>query len=1021
MIEKTLPKAIAVLTASLLLASHASAQTAAVKIKGEHPRLYGTQADFDRLKQTIFPATLKFPAKKGTLKFKITPLPRELGDDINQEIFGSMVGTGTRLVIRHADITADPIQTRVKLQMGLRGPGSSGWIRAVGLEVQPGLPVELEFTYDVDGQATLRIGTETGHVALPGTGWSPADQVFDFLAHRKDRITDLKLIDNSTAETVWEGDLDLGALSAWRGLIEIATRQATTLSTCPVTATPATDPALCDTTNGGRNNMTDAAKRLGLAYRMTGRTDFLAAIKKHVQLMAAVPLTAGGEWSMSARVGALGIYYDWLYDQYKGTSEGDKLAKLITDTIAANKPDSSDDIIASVCGSQQLVTDGPFDCATKPVFTGWVRGSSLPSTATGYVGAHTASAVTGAVLGLIAIADHPDYAKVGAMIDTIYDHFALGFLPARDLHGVDGGNYSAFAYGSGSGETLDRLVMWQRAIAPDSPKPALKLGAAPKILYPYLYAMRPDGTFPARGDNFENFVSYPSIGSMALTAVTQESDKNALDFYERYIVKTRSRSSETGIWDRLLYPYALPQKERTLPLSEHFRMAGNVLMRDTWNYANSTLLEFKSTSFISENHHHLDQNSFSLHYKSPLLLDSGQYDNYGTGHWWNYYQRTIAHNAIVVYDPNEKFATDQSWGNDGGQWYDGRPAYPTIDEITPGGNGAPDGSNVLTGVTAFKDGEWYSYVSADAARAYKRGKLAPRGGAVRSIVYLRHPEDRNGVVAPPTILVFDRVQAGPAAGTTLAAPTSLLHMVDKPASNGTLGTDTGGRFAYSFGNTKPVFTVRNGAGMVTIQALLPASPSIVLSGGKDQGSTCKQITYKDPAGTTKLIRQVLPDSSDCRFLIREAGTGRWINHAPDNTTNVSGDVGNWRLEISPAAKVAATVPQYFLNVLHVADNDKGSTARTDNLATQLGSSANVVAVKTVDGTVVVFNDEFSSATSLSWQPNSTVVKTVVVGLVKGAYYRVETGTGSVTLTKIDASGSSASGVRQASDQGVIEL
>jgi len=45
-----------------------------------------------------------------------------------------------------------------------------------------------------------------------------------------------------------------------------------------------------------------------------------------------------------------------------------------------------------------------------------------------------------------------------------------------------------------------------------------------------------------------------------------------------------------------------------------------------------------------------------LNYKGRLLIDSGQYDSYGSGHWKNYYTRSIAHNTMVAYDPDEEYS-----------------------------------------------------------------------------------------------------------------------------------------------------------------------------------------------------------------------------------------------------------------------------------------------------------------------------------------------------------------------------
>ena len=73
-------------------------------------------------------------------------------------------------------------------------------------------------------------------------------------------------------------------------------------------------------------------------------------------------------------------------------------------------------------------------------------------------------------------------------------------------------------------------------------------------------------------------------------------------------------------------------------------------------------------------HCHYDNGHFDIYYKGELAHDSGRYDDdWGlqvderirTSEFFNYYQRTIAHNTILVYDPDEKF--EMGVLNDGGQ------------------------------------------------------------------------------------------------------------------------------------------------------------------------------------------------------------------------------------------------------------------------------------------------------------------------------------------------------------------
>jgi hypothetical protein len=126
---------------------------------------------------------------------------------------------------------------------------------------------------------------------------------------------------------------------------------------------------------------------------------------------------------------------------------------------------------------------------------------------------------------------------------------------------------------------------------------------------------------------------------------------------------------------------------------------------------------FKSSPFGSFNHSHADQNSFVVDAGGQrLAIDSGYYDDYGTPHWWQWYKRTRAHNAITF---------------DGGQ---GQVVMEESGQLGPGT------------VTRFEHHSGYDIVQGDATQAY--------GGALteakRSMVYLR----------PNLVLVYDRLASG---------------------------------------------------------------------------------------------------------------------------------------------------------------------------------------------------------------------------------------------------------------------
>lgn len=105
---------------------------------------------------------------------------------------------------------------------------------------------------------------------------------------------------------------------------------------------------------------------------------------------------------------------------------------------------------------------------------------------------------------------------------------------------------------------------------------------------------------------------------------------------------------------------------------------GWMIARTGWG-ENSVIAEMKINEHFVGNHQHLDGGSFQIYYKGPLAIDAGAYSGssggYNSPHNKNYFKRTIAHNSLLVYDPDEKFACHNYGGankssfaaNDGGQ------------------------------------------------------------------------------------------------------------------------------------------------------------------------------------------------------------------------------------------------------------------------------------------------------------------------------------------------------------------
>ena len=200
-------------------------------------------------------------------------------------------------------------------------------------------------------------------------------------------------------------------------------------------------------------------------------------------------------------------------------------------------------------------------------------------------------------------------------------------------------------------------------------------------------------------------------------------------------------------------------KPEELPTSRLFRGIGWVSMRSEWSQ-DATFALFVCSPLWLGGHQHADSNSFVLHKQGLLALDSGVYE--GNAHRANYYARTIAHNTITVFDPDEQFSAG-TWGygrisegsNDGGQLYDTGPGR--VSELSLGD--AYHRGRLL----AYHHTPEFTYVVGDATRSYSEAKV---NEFTRAFLYL--PPDR--------FVIFDRVEAT----QPEFAKTWLLHTAQEP-------------------------------------------------------------------------------------------------------------------------------------------------------------------------------------------------------------------------------------------------
>ncbi len=391
------------------------------------------------------------------------------------------------------------------------------------------------------------------------------------------------------------------------------------------------------------------------------------------------------------------------------------------------------------------------------------------------------------------------------------------------------------------------------------------------VPYLWIYTTRPDGQRLRTGDTFAHSTPrgepWSDYGASLLTA-SYYGDGVLLDQH----LRQNGGSSKDALFEVLWRDTSLqPVPVASLPLSRTFGSPfGWAVARTGWG-ANSVIAEMKINEYNFANHQHLDAGAFQLYYKGALAIDSGLYSGssgqYGSPHCRNYYWRTVAHNALLVYDPKEVFSRKGDYGNDGGQRLpNGRSEPRYLADLQSPEKGYRTGRVTAHGFGPDARAPDYTLLQGDITEAYS----AKVKRVARSFVFLNLRDKR----VPAALIVFDRVvSADPAFRKTW-----LLHTQEEPALSG------GGA---SVSCTRP-----GEGGRLNLDVLLPeaANRDLVAIGGPGKEFWADGKNYANDLDAAVLKRGSM-------------------------------ELGAWRVEVSP--KVAAA-DDLFLNVMQVADWDGGA-------------------------------------------------------------------------------------------------
>ncbi len=475
-------------------------------------------------------------------------------------------------------------------------------------------------------------------------------------------------------------------------------------------------------------------------------------------LIAAGPV--GNDDHYRGRLMSLAVAYDWLY-KWLTEDEKARLVKAIIEHIDKN----------------------------------WYF-----STDADYVGGHSRWGNYSLFMGLVVLVDEKP--ELRNKLLTVRDHWINGYFPVQGWIANEGGYHMGWAYSAAylsakihcvmSSATNDCVYFpWQNLLP----------------LF-WLYGRQGDGLYANTGDAY------------SVTPALEEEQELLMissGIYKNPYALASSKKSEDQFatilyGDKRIEKLVPDDTKRPLPLSRNFGNAGVVIARDRWD-EETTLLQFRSVPFYSANHHHRDENTFTIHYKAPLAIDAGLYDEgapkggYGSTHWLNYFTRTVAHNGILVFDPDQKYYYGKRLiSNDGGQPY--LKEEPVgLEDLLPGGKAH------LDGIIHYQDTDQYMYAVGDATKAYDAERV---NLAQREVVYLRKTPYKH-----PVIIVFDRVESSSAE----YEKKFLLHTVNKPIVKGKIAV------------------AENAGGRLSCLTLYPENVNIDLIGGPGKEAWVDGINY----------------------------------------------------------------------------------------------------------------------------------------------------------------------------------
>lgn len=486
----------------------------------------------------------------------------------------------------------------------------------------------------------------------------------------------------------------------------------------------------------------------------------------------------------------------------------------------------------------------------------------------------------------------------------------------------------------------------------------------------YLYKLLPDGTPSREGDN-----EYPILDDKD-TAVLGYAVHRFKDPYSAWILRKSGFASKNWVLPVLDFlwndPTVAPRNPALatpdeLPRQKFFPGVSHLVMRNGWE-PGATWIEFDCGPYFSK-HQHLSQNHFSIYHRGYLAIDSGaDYTDTESPHYLNYYRRTVAHNSILIYDPQEHFFwSDNKWdaANDGGQRMDSSRFWNTVRSLDDWRRMQELWELGSMRVVDYQPGE-YHYGLGDATGAYSPKKMKR---FTRELLYIERLD---------VLLVFDRIISTDAS----FLKTWLLHGVSEPVFEEAGKAGTNGE--TDFGNAQN-FLFRDGDGELLVHCLLPENRNVKKRGGAGYEFWTPGDARGGSWGSGKnwplepAEGGPLPADPQERKMWKDFWGDDFEHIQRSNRKNVVS--GNWRVEVSPQQ---ASREDLFLHLMQIAD--RGGLAKRH---VELLKGQNVAGAACEPGVAALFNTSDSALIEAEVTIPEIVCKDLIVlGLQNNALYEL---------------------------------